>query len=75
MKTTAKVYVHPRGDAERHVQTTADGKVLAGVDVGPVTIQSTDPDLLEQVASELLAAVSAQRADLAERADREAVSA
>ena len=62
MKSTAHIYVHPNGDTTRYVHApTDDGRVLAGVSVGPTSIQSTDPDALEQLAYELLAAVAAQR--------------
>ena len=72
MSSNVKVYVHPRGDAARYVHLpSSDGKVLAGVSIGSVSIQSADPEYLEQVASELLEAAHEQRAAAHANADRD----
>ena len=73
MKSVATIYAHARGDATRFVHPHNQfGDVLAGVQVGPVSIMSTDPDHLEQLAAELTVAAAEQRS---RTEDTEAVTA
>ena len=52
--STSRTTVFPYGDCIGHVQPYLDGH-LGAVDIGPsITIQSTDPDHLLQLAEQLM---------------------